>query len=307
MPQTLDGVALRFELSRLPSYDDASIVAELQRVAELIPAGGAVTIARFNSIAKVDASTVKKRFGGWQAALAAAGLSGRYSGRSVSSKMREQGARDMSNANLLAELRRVADVLGSASLSQPEFNSNSDISASVMRGRFGSWSAALRAAGLTPLAMGRRYSEDDYFENLLTVWTHHGRQPVYREMDAPPSSITAGAYEKRWGSWTRALVAFVERVNSDVEPAASAPAGPVAAASAAANPADRRKIPLGLRYDVLRRDNFKCTVCGNSPAVDSRCVLHVDHIVPFARGGRTVEANLRSLCAACNIGKSDKL
>ncbi len=31
------------------------------------------------------------------------------------------------------------------------------------------------------------------------------------------------------------------------------------------------------------------------------------HIIPVAKGGLTVECNLRTLCERCNLGKSDKL
>jgi 5-methylcytosine-specific restriction endonuclease McrA len=62
-----------------------------------------------------------------------------------------------------------------------------------------------------------------------------------------------------------------------------------------------------MRYNVLRMGNFKCALCGNSPAVDPSCRLHIDHVVPFSKGGRTVEGNLRVLCADCNVGKADKV
>lgn len=34
--------------------------------------------------------------------------------------------------------------------------------------------------------------------------------------------------------------------------------------------------------------------------------LHVDHIIPIAKGGKTVKENLRTLCEECNWGKRDK-
>ena len=60
-----------------------------------------------------------------------------------------------------------------------------------------------------------------------------------------------------------------------------------------------------LRYQVLKRDNFKCCACGASPAKDSAVELHIDHIIPWSRGGETTLGNLQSLCSKCNIGKSD--
>ena len=59
-----------------------------------------------------------------------------------------------------------------------------------------------------------------------------------------------------------------------------------------------------LRYDIMKRDAFKCVLCGASANDGSR--LHVDHIVPVSRGGKTEMANLRTLCEQCNLGKSNK-
>ena len=46
-------------------------------------------------------------------------------------------------------------------------------------------------------------------------------------------------------------------------------------------------------------------LCGDSPAKNPDAVLHVDHILPWSKGGETVEENLQTLCSVCNIGKSD--
>ena len=301
---------MRFELARLAQYDDDSIIAELQRVAGLVPPDLSLTAARFDAHAKVSSSAVKRHFGGWHKALRAAGLDQRYSGRTVSDKMKSQLARDMTNEQFVAELQRVASALKSDTLTQADFNSRSEISTAAISRRLGSWSKALHAAGLRPVNMARRHTEDDYFENLLNVWTHFGRQPKYREMDSPPSVITSGAYEKKWGAWTKALVAFIDRVNADKgDASASLPdctAQPVSRSSTPPKPEGQRKVPLGLRYNVLCRDHFKCVLCGNSPATDPSCRLHVDHIKPFAKNGKTVQSNLRTLCGDCNIGKSNK-
>lgn len=59
-----------------------------------------------------------------------------------------------------------------------------------------------------------------------------------------------------------------------------------------------------LRYDILQRDGFRCVLCGRT--AQDGVKLHVDHIVPIAKGGKTISSNLRTLCEACNLGKSDK-
>ena len=68
-----------------------------------------------------------------------------------------------------------------------------------------------------------------------------------------------------------------------------------------------RKISDKLRYQILKRDNFKCCSCGASPAKDSSVELHIDHIIPWSKGGQTVAENLQTLCSKCNLGKSDMI
>ncbi len=56
-----------------------------------------------------------------------------------------------------------------------------------------------------------------------------------------------------------------------------------------------------LRYEILRRDNHTCQICGRTaPGV----ALTVDHVVPVALGGSDDPANLQAACRDCNAGKS---
>lgn len=68
---------------------------------------------------------------------------------------------------------------------------------------------------------------------------------------------------------------------------------------------ERSLMTDSLRYDVMKRDGFKCCICGASAKEDG-IKLHVDHIIPVSKGGTTVMSNLRTLCNHCNMGKSDK-
>lgn len=58
-----------------------------------------------------------------------------------------------------------------------------------------------------------------------------------------------------------------------------------------------------LRMQILRRDNFRCRMCG--AAGPDGAELHVDHIQPVSRGGKTSPENLQALCKPCNLGKSN--
>lgn len=70
---------------------------------------------------------------------------------------------------------------------------------------------------------------------------------------------------------------------------------------------ERGKLTAGLRYDILKRDGFRCQICGRKIADDPDLVLHVDHILPISKGGLTTWDNLRTLCQDCNLGKSNKI
>jgi hypothetical protein len=65
----------------------------------------------------------------------------------------------------------------------------------------------------------------------------------------------------------------------------------------------RKAIPKSVRFEVLKRDSFKCQYCGASaPDV----LLQIDHIEPVSKGGDSDIANLVTACAACNAGKRDR-
>ena len=290
---------MRFEIDHLESYDDESLLNELRRVAALVP-GPKLTINQFNVHSKVHGSTLQKKFGGWRGALEAAGLKERLADGSFG-KTREA---------ILSAIQSTAQKLHKKELTRQEFVAHTGISDGPVRRLFGSWKAALSAAGLNQSALGKRYTDEQCFENLLAVWTQYGRPPQHDEMNLPPSKVGAKAYVRRWGTWRKSLSAFVARVNDPVvsfEPAAAPTAATKRADVAVRNGRGLREIPLALRYFILKRDNFRCVLDGRSPASEPGLILHVDHIVPWVKGGPTVASNLRTLCSHCNLGKGATL
>lgn len=63
---------------------------------------------------------------------------------------------------------------------------------------------------------------------------------------------------------------------------------------------ERGKMTKKLRFKVLKRDNYKCVICG---ATSKTTTLEVDHIIPISKGGFTEMENLQTLCFNCNRGK----
>jgi hypothetical protein len=55
------------------------------------------------------------------------------------------------------------------------------------------------------------------------------------------------------------------------------------------------------RFEIFKRDRFRCVYCGRSPP---EVLLHVDHIIAVANGGTSDATNLATACADCNGGKS---
>ena len=60
-----------------------------------------------------------------------------------------------------------------------------------------------------------------------------------------------------------------------------------------------------IRYNVLKRDNFTCVLCGATAKDGAK--LQVDHIIPVSKGGKTIMSNLQTLCERCNKGKNNKI
>lgn len=67
----------------------------------------------------------------------------------------------------------------------------------------------------------------------------------------------------------------------------------------------REQISKKLRFEVFKRDQFRCVYCGAVPGED--VLLEVDHVHPVADGGRNEMDNLVTSCFACNRGKGVRL
>lgn len=66
----------------------------------------------------------------------------------------------------------------------------------------------------------------------------------------------------------------------------------------------RKAISKKLRFEIFKRDKFKCKYCGEDPS--RGIILNIDHIIPVAKGGTNDELNLITACFDCNAGKSDR-
>lgn len=245
-------------------------------------------------------STVTRRFGPWVKVMVLAGLE-------ISNYHK------IEDSELLEDLRSVAAKNKNNTLSQQAYREyGGKYSIDAFKDHFGSWNSALEKAELKK-SKNVYITTDQLFENLEEVWTRLGRQPNYGEVAKPLSKYSKDVYARRFGSWHKALEAFVKSVNEDsTESIIESKTSETTEDKTNTVPKTeilQRKTKRGvnwrLRFLVMRRDNFRCQKCGRSPATDPGIILHIDHRVAWANGGETVMENLETLCSKCNIGKSD--
>lgn len=212
--------------------------------------------------------------------------------------------RDIPEAELVADLRRVAEHNRARPFTTDLYAEHGQFRPGTVARRFGSWNAALEAAGL-PVTHLWKVPDRMLFENLAHVWRKLGRQPTGRALTNRDglSRFSYSTYKKRFGSWHKALRAFSTFVDGRGRVDDAQRRAPRIAVWSKTN----RAINWRLRATVLIRDNCLCRMCGASPAKDPAVTLHVDHIVPWSNGGTTTLENLQTLCSTCNIGKSNRL
>lgn len=62
----------------------------------------------------------------------------------------------------------------------------------------------------------------------------------------------------------------------------------------------KQRIPLNLRRSVIARDGNHCVYC-DEDLTDGE--IHLDHVIPESKGGKTIYDNLQVTCRRCNLAK----
>lgn len=225
----------------------------------------------------------------------------------------------ISQEKMLVELEKAAKHFNYIEFGRRDFSKIADISSNVVMRHFGSWKKGLEAAkkylrekGLDlsprPHSPQRIYSDKELFDEMARVWQKVGQRPSRTEWGMSNPSISYRTYGYRFGSWTNACLKFIEhKVGGDI----LADDFVIMDHDVKQNKKNEykkealRDVPLGLRLKILNRDNFRCIFCGKSPATDFGTKLHIDHKIPFSKGGKSTIDNLQTLCQECNIGKSN--
>ena len=310
---------MEFELNAYHrNITEKELLDDLRRVANIYQKNS-LTRDEYKKYGIFGINTFTRRFGGWNSALERCGLT-------VSTKQRDAAKANytvssLTDEELIADLLRVSEILGKTQFSSAEYQEKGKYSKDSYFRHFGSWNNALKIANLQPYlhVPGKKLSSDELFQEIERIWILLGRQPTTTDISNGVSQYSLNAYTRHFGSWRQTLEAFVayiyngesspKNTTNQVEDAEERkPVELEHGVKASYSEHQTQREPgYRLRFIVMKRDKFKCCMCGASPAKDPTVELHVDHIVPWARGGESTIDNLQTLCKRCNLGKSDTI
>lgn len=249
------------------------------------------TQSEYDKIGRYSSGTIKKRLG-WNNALEKAGLE-------------PSTQKNVPDEKILEDLKKVAEQIAPLKLTSIKYNELGKYSRGIIERRFG-WNNALQKLGLE-ISNLQNISNKELFENMEQVWIKFGGQPSISKFSKPLSKYSSHTYTTRFGSWPKALEAFVEYINSENSITQESEESkttsetvqeiePIFKHKTKRNPSERLKVL------VLMRDGNKCRLCGRILVGDE---IHFDHIKPWSKGGETVLENLQVLCAKHNLAKGN--
>lgn len=66
---------------------------------------------------------------------------------------------------------------------------------------------------------------------------------------------------------------------------------------------DGDRLPSDILSKLFSLQRGKCSICKMSLGIEGS---HLDHVVPFSRGGRNINSNVQLTCPTCNQKKGGK-
>jgi hypothetical protein len=255
----------------------------------------------YEKTGKYSATPFLSNFGSWINALKNAGLE-------ITRDTKDY--KKISESELINSVREVSKYLSKDSITTSEYKKYGKYSISIILDRFSSWEKVLKEANLKETGFIKKIESEDLLQEIERLWIKMGRQPTSSDIKNGISKYSLNSFTRRYGSWRNSLETFINYINEDDIKEEEISNNPIKTVTKEKNIVIKtrrtpRDINQRLRFKVLQRDHFKCVYCGRSPATDPAVVLHVDHIIPWSKGGETVIENLQTLCSKCNLGKSD--
>lgn len=301
---------MKFELNEYHrDIPDQDLLDDVKRVADSL---GTNLLSRdiYNKYGKYSSSTIERRFGSWKFALEKICIS------PSRGHIKNANNINVNDEQLLEDLRATAKKLGLVTITSTLYDKYGKHGYSYVIKRFDTWENALELANLDPTGFHHKINKEELLKEIEVVWIKLGRQPTSTDIKNGMSKYSLNSYSRHFGSWRKALETFVNYINSEDSDVDEYNEGDLCenikeksnlnnTNNQNGTHKTKRDINLRLRFKVMQRDNFKCCICGSSPATDPTVILHIDHIKPWSKGGETTLDNLQTLCSNCNLGKSD--
>lgn len=235
-----------FSPNFLQDYSDDGLLQEVRRVADLLPADTPLTIQNFDRHSRASASCIRRRLRlPWAEILRRAGLVSRCHPRAEHALV--------TRADCEERLRLAAKRLGQQTISMRDYRTlvQSPTPDTICK-LFGTWNAALRAAGLQSKPRTHRsYSREECLTNLHSIYRATQSQPTYRSLSEYPSHIGPKAYERHWETFSAALRDFEAWMGSCGHDFTLAPASRTRGASPEELAAELRRVATAVGSDTI--------------------------------------------------------
>lgn len=279
------------------NLSDDELIQDVVRVANDLKKDS-ITSEEYDKYGKYHSSTIRRRLGTWKKILELAHLTTK--GHNFKC--------NYSIEDVKKDIERVLKILGQNTLTLNEYNQYGKYSGATIRNKYKGWNNVLRMCDLD-IQYIHSIPEVDLFAEIERVWILLGRQPTTTDIKKGLSRYSLNSYTRKFGGWRNALIHFINYINDEKIENIGDNVSSKINYSKEENETNLHKttrdINLRLRFKVMARDNFKCCICGASPATNPNVILHIDHIKPWSKGGETTIDNLQTLCSKCNLGKSD--
>jgi hypothetical protein len=290
---------------------DEELLSDVKRVANIF-GDTYLSVTKYRKHGKYGEAVFRTHFGSWMNVL------------KILELRTEKNYNEMqriSDNEIISDLLFVKKQLSKETITSGEYDTYGKYSYNTIKFRFGSWSKFLEKVGLKQTGFIGKIDNEDLLKEIERIWILLGRQPTTTDVRNGISKYDLCTFSRRFGGWRSALQYFLDWINTEKETDIKEN---VEEENSIKNYMEEninysekniviknnlrktpRNINLKLRFKVLLRDNFKCCSCGASPAKNPIVELHIDHIIPWSKGGETVINNLQTLCSKCNLGKSN--
>lgn len=122
------------------------------------------------------------------------------------------------DASILVELKRLAGILGSGTVTNADIDAHGRISYPLVVKRFGSLRQALQMAHLTPTRF-MKATDDELLAAVVELWErtleNEGRTPQGKDLKTYRMPVSGDTVIRRFGTWRKALLAAHASVTQD--------------------------------------------------------------------------------------------